>query len=114
MSLSRGFPSETHGLEKDADRRERFRRLVNQWHEETAGQSSPTRIVNNPAYQEIISWGRAALPLILEELRESGGYWYPALRAITGENPMPDYARGKPKLIAEAWLEWGRQHKRLQ
>lgn len=100
-------------LEDAADLSEEFRMLVGQWLEETAGHSSPARIASSPAYLRIISFGRPVLPLILKELEANGGYWHPALRAISDENPAPDSARGKPRLIKEAWLEWGRRHKYL-
>ena len=111
MSLSREFPYTN--LENGADVSEEFRRLVSQWREETAGHSSPARIASSPAYLRIISFGRPVLPLILKELEANGGHWYPALRAITGENPVHESARGKTRLMNEAWLDWGRGHKYL-
>lgn len=112
MSLSREFPDTN--LEDGSDLSEEFRRLVGQWRKETAGHSSPSRIASSPAYLRIISFGKPVLPLILKELETNGGHWYPALRAISNENPAPDSARGKPRLIKEAWLEWGRRHKYLR
>ena len=91
-------------------RESQFRALVNRWHEETDGHSSPTRIVSNPTYLTIIALGKPVLPLILSEMEKNGGYWYPALKAISNENPVPDSARGKPRLIREAWLDWGRKN----
>lgn len=111
MSLSREFPNTN--LEDGSDLSEEFRRLVGQWREETAGHSSPARIASSPAYLRIVSFGKPVLPLILKELEVNGGYWYPALRAISNENPAPDSARGKPRLIKEAWLEWGRKNKHI-
>ncbi len=92
---------------------EEFQRLVKQWHEETDGHSSPTRISSNPAYLRIISFGELVIPLIFKELEANGGHWYPALRAITGENPVHESARGRTRLMDEAWLNWGREHKYL-
>ena len=111
---SRSKPTTRNEREIDAVPIEReFQDLVDLWHKETDGHSSPTRIANNPAYQQIISLGTEAVPLILEELQERGGYWYPALREITGEDPVGDFARGRPRLMKEVWLEWGRKHKYL-
>lgn len=89
---------------------ERFRALAEQWHEETGMLSSPTQIVNNSAYLSIIAMGDVAISFILHDLREVGGYWYPALRALTGASPVPEEARGRPQLMKEAWLAWGRQY----
>lgn len=88
---------------------EKFQRLVHQWHTETDGLSSPTQITSNQAYLKIIALGPSIIPLILTELEGRGGYWYPALRAITDVNPVPETARGRPRLINEAWLAWGRK-----
>jgi hypothetical protein len=92
----------------------RFAELVAEWRRGTGGLSSPRAIASHPAYQQIIQMGETALPLIFQELRDNGGWWYPALRALTGKNPVPEEARGKPPLNREAWLEWGRRNGYLQ
>ena len=89
---------------------EHFLQLLSEWRKETAFQSSPRVITGHPAYQQIIDIGEPALPLIFEDMRENGGWWYPALRAITGDNPVPKDARGNLTLNDEAWLQWGRNH----
>lgn len=88
----------------------RFYELVARWREETGGLSSPRSITNHWAYQQIIEMGRPVLPLVFKDLRENGGWWYPALRALTGTNPVPDSARGSPPLNDKAWLEWGEEN----
>ena len=88
----------------------RFRELVKEWHEETGSLSSPSKIASHPAYLQIVSMGQSVVPLVLGELDSRGGYWYPALRALTGANPVPGDAKGKPRLIKEEWLAWGRTH----
>jgi hypothetical protein len=62
----------------------------------------------NP-YQRIIGMGPPVVPLILEELRREPDQWFWALEAITEQNPVPQEASGKPRLMAEAWLRWGDQ-----
>ena len=84
-----------------------FYKLVAQWREETGGLSSPRSITNHSAYKRIIEMGPPVVELIFKELRENGGWWYPALRTLTGANPVPDSARGRPSLNDNAWLEWG-------
>jgi hypothetical protein len=39
---------------------------------------------------------------------ESGRFWFPALNAITGENPTPEAAEGDIERMIGAWLQWGR------
>lgn len=85
-----------------------FRQLAALWKAETAGHSSPRALTRHPAYRQIIEMGPPAVPLILQDLAENGGWWYPALRALTGANPVPESARGQPPQNAAAWLEWGR------
>ncbi len=74
----------------------RFSKLTEAWREETGGLSSPSQIAAHPAYQQIISMGRPVLPLIREELQASGGHWYVALHAITGDSPVPPRRRDAP------------------
>ena len=93
---------------------ERFVKLVEEWQRGTGGLSSPRAIADHPAYQQIIEMGQMAIPMILQEMQENGGWWYPALRALTGENPVPEEAKGRPPLNGEAWLKWGRRNGYLQ
>jgi hypothetical protein len=71
--------------------------------------SSTTERATNFAYQQIIGMGEKVLPFIFRELQETGGHWFWALRAITGENPVGPESRGNINRMAQAWLEWGRQ-----
>ena len=98
------------GYGKHADEAEHFLQLLSEWRKETAFQSSPRVITGHAAYQQIIEIGEPALPFIFEDMQENGGWWYPALRAITGDNPVPKDARGNRKLNDEAWLRWAREH----
>lgn len=88
---------------------QRFQELSRQWKEATLVTSSITEMATHPAYQQIIGMGQDALPFILAELRCQPDHWFWALRAITGEDPVPDGDRGKLERIAQAWLEWGRR-----
>jgi len=85
---------------------QRFRRLVEQWREETGPISSMTELVQHPAYQEIIRMGWDAVPLLLRELRERPHHWFWALKVITGEDPVQPEDRGDLEQMARAWLTW--------
>lgn len=89
---------------------DRFAELVSEWRRGTGGLSSPRAIVGHSAYQEIIQMGEPVLPMIFRELQENGGWWYPALRTLTGQNPVPEEAKGRPPPNREAWLDWGRRN----
>jgi hypothetical protein len=89
---------------------DKFHDLASQWKRETQFCSSRTRMVDHPAYKEIIGMGRAVLPFLFAELRTEPRYWFPALHAITGEDPVPAVDRGVVRKMADAWLQWGNAH----
>jgi len=64
----------------------------------------------HPSYQKIIRMPEnVVVPLLLRELRSNGGFWFPALTAITDQNPVDPRYAGNVKKMTEAWLEWGRK-----
>lgn len=79
------------------------------WKAERQALSSTTAIVMHPAYQRIIGMGKPALPLILRELSRELDHWFWALKAISGEDPVPIEHRGKMKQMAQDWLQWGHE-----
>lgn len=93
---------------------ERFLRLADEWKSGTAGLSSPRAIAGHPAYQKIIAIGKPVLPLIFRDLKSNGGWWYPALRTLTGANPVPEQAKGEPPLNDEYWLRWAQENGYIQ
>jgi len=86
-----------------------FNGLVEKWKAERSASSSTTVIAMHPAYQRIIGMGRPALPLILRELNKQLDHWFWALKAISGEDPIPAEHRGNMSQMAADWLQWGRQ-----
>ena len=34
-------------------------------------------------------------------------HWFPALKSISGEDPVPPEDRGKVRRMTKAWLAWG-------
>jgi hypothetical protein len=86
-----------------------FAELAARWRTETDALSSPAEVAAHPAYREIIAMGEPAIRLILAELETRPDHWFEALRAMTGEDPVPPEARGDVGAMARAWLEWGRQ-----
>ena len=89
----------------------KFRALALNWKREIRAISSTTEICMHPSYQQIIGMGEDAIPLILSELQDAPNYWFWALKAITGEDPVPDSDRGRITRMQEAWLKWGRSHR---
>lgn len=89
---------------------ERFHDLASRWKRETRFCSSRTKMVEHPAYREIIAMGPAVVPLIFAELKTEARYWFAALNAITGEDPVPVGDRGVVRRMTDAWLQWGKDH----
>jgi hypothetical protein len=88
---------------------EKFRNLAARWKNERDLTASIAEIVIHPAYQQIIGMGQEAIPMLLRELEREPDHWFWALRAITGQDPVPQGNRGKIKEMTLAWLQWGRQ-----
>jgi len=88
--------------------RREFRKHSKAWRDETVFTSSVSDIVLHPSYQRIIGLGGEVVPLILRELDKSPRFWFWALEAITGENPVPNSENGQVRLMTKRWIEWGR------
>lgn len=93
-----------------SDARERFEKLVQEWLSDTKFLSNIDEIALHPAYQRIIGMGPEVIPFILEKLITSPSYWFWALKAITGEDPVPADDRGDMVKMTQHWLQWGREH----
>ncbi len=88
---------------------ERFHALVTEWLQERDPTASITKMCMHPTYQQIIGMGPSVVPLILRELERDPDFWFWALKAITGEDPVPHASRGKLREMTRAWLRWGRE-----
>ena len=88
--------------------RERFSHLAATWKRETGHLSNVTKKCMHHTYQEIIGMGAGAIPLILDDLRDSKDDWFWALSAITGQNPVSEVDAGNVTKMTEAWVQWGK------
>lgn len=100
--LAKNRPLLKHG---SADK---FDRLTKVWRETRNDTGSVNEMCMNAAYQQIIGMGEDAVPLILRELEHEVDHWFWALAAVTGANPVPVEQRGRLRMMAEAWLRWGK------
>lgn len=89
---------------------QRFGALAAEWKAARANLSRIDKMILLAPYQQIIGMGRPAVSMILKELEMAPDHWFWALHAITGENPVPEEARGNLSQMAAAWLAWGRDH----
>ena len=85
-----------------------FRVLALEWREDTKLLSSISAIITHPSYLRIIGLGPAVLPFMLDDLAKTQSHWFVALRALTGENPVPPESAGRVKVMVSAWLDWGK------
>jgi hypothetical protein len=86
--------------------RRKFDALVQQWLLDTGDLSVLDKAFMHPAYLQIIGMGVPAIPLLLDELRNRTGYWFLALRSITGYDPVQE--GDNYDAAVERWLQWGR------
>lgn len=90
-----------------------FYREASKWKGDTMHWSSVTKMIAHPSYLRIVGLGRKFRQgeierLILEELQNEPDYWFDALAAITGEDPVgpnDDF-----DAAVNAWLQWGREN----
>jgi hypothetical protein len=92
----------------DANAREWFKALAEEWHRETAAHSSMTIRQRHSAYRKMVNLGPVIVPMLLQALQEMPDFWFPLLREITKENPVKPDERGDYKKMSDAWLAWGR------
>lgn len=89
-----------------------FDKFKEEWQNDTAIISNPNQIAMHPAYQRIIGMGANAVPLIIREMVKKPGHWFWALKAITGEDPVPEETRGSIKRMTDLWLDWWEENKK--
>ena len=87
-------------------KRKEFTVLAEEWARATRHLSLVQKKIIHPAYFRIVGMGEAAVPLLLEALRDRPAHWFAALQAIANVDPSPPEAN--PSAAREAWLEWGR------
>jgi hypothetical protein len=94
----------------NAETEREFRRLTEEWKASHGPRSTLKSMTEHPAYRAIIGLGEPAVPFLLEELARDPDWWFGALRAITGANPVRPEDRGNLEKMADAWIQWGRSH----
>ena len=94
-----------------------FNNYKDKWRTETVPLSSLTAITTNENYLKIIELGNSneyakkyILGFIIDDLEKNKGFWFAALRKLTGVNPVPETNTGKITDIANYWLEWAKEN----
>ena len=89
---------------------DKFNRLRDEWKAMRGHESSTMKIVLIPAYQKIIAMGQDAVPFLLKELATNVDNWFWALMMITDQDPVSAEIRGNGDAMAQAWIQWGKEH----
>jgi hypothetical protein len=111
LETDQAKPVDPESLESQpSEAEQKFVRLRDEWRSKRGHHSDTASLVMHDAYQRIIGMGHAAIPFLLRELAERPDRWFWALRAITEQDPVPQEDRGNGKVMARAWLQWGREH----
>lgn len=109
QELKRFFEEKRRAEEAKQALKEEFRRLADEWLEDTMFISSPSDKFLHRAYLEIIGMGKDAIPFLLREVRDLSGHWFLALRSITKQDPVQPEDANDMISMADAWLRWGRE-----
>jgi hypothetical protein len=83
-----------------------FYQALSSWKRETSASSFIEDKVGSEHFRKIVNLGRVVIPFIVDELRTEPSFLFLALEEITGENPVPVAAQGKPGEMVEYWLMW--------
>jgi hypothetical protein len=84
---------------------------IERWKADTIHLSSITKMLAHPSYLRIIGLARhfqnfEVERALLQELETEPDYWFDALAAITGEDPVQEEHDFDEAV--NAWLQWGR------
>jgi hypothetical protein len=104
------FDGQNHAAQPSETVEASFRRLAKEWHDAVAHHSSWSVRHNHPAYRKIIELGPEVVPLLLRDMEDHHRHWFPALRALTGADPVPPGAAGNIPKIVQAWLQWAKEN----
>jgi hypothetical protein len=75
---------------------------------DTFALSNPQAVILHPAFEEIRSFGPAALPFIFERIDREPFVWLTALPVIIGSSPVQPPSRGKVANMLADWKHWAR------
>ncbi|MBE0305268.1 hypothetical protein [Leptospira interrogans] len=83
-----------------------FKAKKAEWLRDTRFISDSNKIFSNPSYQAILELGAAALPFIIQDMKNTNNHWFFALKKITNQNPVKAEHIGNISLMKQDWLEW--------
>lgn len=96
-----------------ASLRERFVELADAWEQHLEAErasSNPQRKLAHPAFEELVSLGEAAVPLVVERYQQGSLFWGAALARLTGVTAHGDGLSGNLRETRTRWLAWWREN----
>lgn len=86
--------------------------LSDRLYNKTCFLSSVNKMTTFPEFAELESYGRHTVRFILSwmHLGEVKIFWFPLLRRITGEDPVPAEDRGRVDEMRKRWVAWGQEN----
>jgi hypothetical protein len=90
--------------------RDLFEECVREWLADTQWQSSISSITRHPQFAAICDIGPPAVKFILRRMEKGDVHvhWFPVLKDISGQDPVPPEIRGNIPQMARAWTDWGK------
>ena len=86
--------------------REEFESRVREWAEDVAPLSSPTSIMEHPAFLELLQYGSNIVPLAMKMIDECPIEMILLLHSVTGEIPIKPGNEGKVLEMVSDWKRW--------
>ena len=68
--------------------------------------SSPTKIMANTSFKNIVEMGKDIVGLLIEDLEKNPNYWIPALYLILETNPIKKENEGVVSGMISDWKNW--------
>ena len=88
-----------------------FEARAARWIEETGWYSSISSITRHPQFSAIVSMGMPAAKFIVEKLATGDVHvhWFPVLKDISHDDPVPIQDRGNIRAMTRHWIKWGKE-----
>jgi len=88
-----------------------FAAYADEWLNDTSWHSSISSITRHRRFRDIVNMGTAAAIFILARMNQGDIHihWFPALKDIANEDPVPADERGSVPLMTKRWIDWGKR-----
>ena len=85
---------------------EKFDELVGRIKRDTMFSSRAQDIIDHPAHDELMWYGKSAIPFVIADLRKEPFHWFMTLYMLTGHNPIRQEHAGYVEKMRQDWLSW--------